>query len=160
VREEGGSWVLSVKDNGIGIDPEHVERIFVIFQRLHTREKYTGTGIGLAMCKKIVEFHGGRIWLDTEHGSETSGEGETPRTGTRICWALPVDPGQEETADADGAPAAREAIAAGGLGQVAAAGLFVINVWVRGRMRCGSRSIPRGWSVTSSIATSTTRTCA
>ncbi|MGW0802049.1 sensor histidine kinase [Nonomuraea sp. NPDC002799] len=75
--EEGG-WSFAVSDNGIGVEADFAEKIFVIFQRLHSRETYTGTGIGLAMCRKIVENHGGRIWLDTAYTG-----------GARICFILP-----------------------------------------------------------------------
>ena len=73
-------WWFTVTDNGIGIEPRFAERVFVIFQRLHGRAEYEGTGIGLALARKIVEHHGGNLWLDTDH-----------HPGARLCFTLPVD---------------------------------------------------------------------
>jgi signal transduction histidine kinase len=89
----GDEWVITVADNGIGVDREYGEQIFTIFKRLHSKSEYAGTGIGLALAKKIVEFHGGRIWLEP-----------TPGPGATFKLALPAAPGshpaEKESADA------------------------------------------------------------
>jgi signal transduction histidine kinase len=81
-RRDGASWVITVTDNGIGIGPEDAEKIFVIFQRLHGRGEYPGTGIGLALAKKIVEFHRGDVGLVP---------GDGPGTTIRITLPVPAE---------------------------------------------------------------------
>ncbi len=89
-----GQWLFSLSDNGIGIAEEFVDKVFIIFQRLHSRDAYSGTGIGLALCKKIVEYHGGTIWIDTSYTE-----------GTLLRFTLPAVVTQDVTSVREGSPA-------------------------------------------------------
>jgi len=85
-QKEGNEWLISIADNGIGISSDYLNDIFVIFHRLHTRDEYPGNGIGLAICKRIIERHGGRIWVESEKGNGTTFKFSLPaekQTGTK-----------------------------------------------------------------------------
>ncbi len=82
-REQAGSWIFAVQDNGIGIPKEFQTQIFGIFKRLHSRRQYPGTGIGLAICQKVVERCGGQIWVESEEGQRSTFFFSIPQVGTK-----------------------------------------------------------------------------
>ena len=117
-RQPDGGWQIGVADNGIGVPAEFADKIFIIFQRLHGRDAYPGTGIGLALCKRIVEQHGGEMFLDTSYSG-----------GTRIYFTVPALatapgrlPGQPEVIGAFTLPGPASASPSGGSGGGSGAG--------------------------------------